>query len=309
VTQRPLKNVADSIHQRLLNKARETGRPFGELLQYYAMERFLYRLSRSAFADRFVLKGALMLTMWRAPLSRSTKDIDLLGRLPNRINSVAAAVRKICRQDVEPDGIEFDPETVKAERIVEDADYEGVRVRFRGKLGTARITMQVDIGFGDIVVPPAQAIDYPTILESQGLHLLGYSRESVVAEKLEAMVRLGALNSRMKDFFDIWLLCRQFDFNGRTLAKAIQTTFSNRRTPLPARPLALTKTFTEDLSKATQWQGFIRKGRLDDAPGGLAELVQVIATFLLPVTEALAAGRDFKGTWVAPGPWKKLALH
>jgi len=305
VSVRPLRNVADSIRQRLLNKAKETGRPFGELFQYYAMERFLYRLSQSAYAEKFVLKGALMLTTWRAPLSRSTKDIDLLGQLANDVETVSTAVRELCRQVVDPDGIEFDPGTVRAERIVEDATYEGVRVRFRGRLGTARISMQIDIGFGDIVIPGVQEIDYPTLLDHPIPRLRGYSRESTIAEKLEAMVRLGVLNSRMKDFFDIWLLSRQFDFNGRVLAMAIQQTFSRRGTQLPARPSALTSAFAKDPSKATQWRGFMRKNRLESAPAELAEAIEAIASFILPVTEALVAGRHFKAVWTAPGPWKK----
>jgi len=189
------------MRQRLLNKARETGRPFNELLQYFAMERFLYRLSKSAHADKFVLKGALMFVAWQAPVTRPTMDIDLLGITENSVVAIVAIAREICSWEVEADGLVFESDSVGGERIVEDADYGGVRIRFRGTLGTARVTMQLDIGFGDVVVPKPEMADYPTILNLPIPRLRGYSRESAVAEKFEAMVKLGALNSRVKDFF------------------------------------------------------------------------------------------------------------
>lgn len=221
-------DLAASVRQRLLNKARETGRPFNELLQYFAMERFLYRLSRSVHADKFVLKGALMLAAWQAPVTRPTMDIDLLGITDNGVDAIVTVVEDICRQEVGPDGLLFDASSVEAERIVEDADYAGVRVRFRGTLGTARITMQLDIGFGDVVVPKPEVVHYPAILDFPAPCLRGYSRESAVAEKFEAMVKLGVLNSRVKDFFDIWLLSRQFDFDGTIMAQALTETFVTR---------------------------------------------------------------------------------
>jgi predicted nucleotidyltransferase component of viral defense system len=297
--------MAASVRQRLLNMARETGRPFNEVLQYFAMERFLYRLSRSPYADRFVLKGALLLTVWEAPLTRPTLDIDLLGRIDNRIDTIVRVTGEICRQEVEPDGVAFDIATIEAERIAEDADYEGIRVRFRGSLGTARIVMQLDIGFGDIVIPSPEPTNYPTLLDFPSPYLRGYSRESTIAEKFEAMVKLGILNSRMKDFFDLWLMSRQFDFNGATLAKAISKTFSTRGTKIPAKPLALTDTFAKEGTKAAQWRGFLRKNRLSGAPKDLAEVIMSIGAFLKPISERLAAGHAFKSIWKAPGPWSE----
>ena len=224
------KNIGASVRQRLLNKARETGRPFSELLQYFAMERFLYRLSKSEYADKFVLKGALMLTAWNAPLLRPTMDIDLLGRIGNDIGAMAAIVREICAGRVEPDdGLVFDAATVQGERIAEAAEYEGVRIRFRATLDAARIQMQLDIGFGDIVVPAAVPTIYPTILDLPAPHLLAYSRETAIAEKFEAMVKLGELNSRMKDFFDIWLLSRSFDFDGPNPVRGDREDFQAKR--------------------------------------------------------------------------------
>jgi hypothetical protein len=297
--------MAASVRQRLLDKARETGRPFNEVLQYFAMERFLYRLSKSPYADSFVLKGALMLTVWEAPLTRPTLDIDLLGRIDNRIETIVKVTKDICRQEVEPDGVAFDIATIEAERIAEDADYEGIRVRFRGSLGTARVVMQLDIGFGDIVIPSPEPTNYPALLDLPAPHLRGYSRESSIAEKFEAMVKLGILNSRMKDFFDIWLMSCQFNFDGVTLAEAILKTFSTRGTKIPAVPIALTDAFAEDATKAAQWRGFLRKNRLSETPMDLAEVIVSIGAFLKPISERLAAGHVFKSIWKAPGPWTR----
>ncbi len=183
MTKRPPRNIAASVRQRLLSEARERGRPFSELLQYFAMERFLYRLSKSHYAGKFVLKGALMLTVWEAPLTRPTMDIDLLGRIDNRVETMVEVTREICLQEVEPDGIDFDIATIKAERIVEDAEYEGIRVRFWGSLETAQIVMQLDIGFGDIVIPSPEPTNYPTLLDFPAPRIRGYSRESTIAEK------------------------------------------------------------------------------------------------------------------------------
>jgi len=305
VTRGSLKSIAASVRQRLLDKARETGRPFNELLQYFAMERFLYRLSKSPYANNFVLKGALMLTVWEAPLTRPTLDIDLLGRIDNRTETIVRVTREICQQEVEPDGLAFDVATIEAERIAEDADYEGIRVRFRGSLGTARFVMQLDIGFGDIVIPSPEHINYPTLLDLPAPQLRGYSKESTIAEKFEAMIKLGILNSRMKDFFDLWLMSRQFDFDGVTLAKAILKTFSTRGTKIPAEPLALMDAFAEDSSKAAQWRGFVRKSRLTDVPKNFAEVVVTIATFLGPIAKNLSEGKPFLATWKAPGPWRE----
>jgi len=303
VTRPGRSNVAASVHQRLLNQARESSRTFNELLQLYAMERFLYRLSVSLHAETFVLKGALMLAVWRAPMSRPTMDIDLLGHGGNNVEGLVAAIREVCETPVEGDGLLFDPATVAGERIAEEAVYQGVRIRFRGALGNARIAMRLDIGFGDVVEPSPLLVDYPTLLDMPAPRLRGYTRESSVAEKLAAMVSLGELNSRMKDFFDIWLLSRHFEFDGATLAKAVARTFTTRGMEMPRLPVGLTRAFVEVPGKAAQWRGFIRKSRLADAPGELGEVVRAVGAFLAPITEALAADRAFAASWAAPGPW------
>jgi Nucleotidyl transferase AbiEii toxin, Type IV TA system len=303
MTKRPIKDVAASVRHRLQDKAKSNGRPFQELLQYFGMERFLYRLARSAHADSFVLKGALMFNVWKAPFTRSTKDIDLLGRGENTIETLVSVVRDACDLAVEPDGLVFDSNSVRGMRIKEDADYEGVRIAFLGKLQNARIPMQVDVGFGDVAFPAPSVIDYPTILDLPGPQLRGYNRETTVAEKFEAMVKLGQLNSRMKDFYDLWLLARQFDFDGMTLAEAVGRTFQHRATEIPSDPVALTPAFGTDPAKTAQWIGFLRRLRVEGAPKSLSVVVEDIGLFLRPLAAAIAAGQQFNRTWRAPGPW------
>lgn len=300
MTKTGVKNVAASVRQRLLDKARATRRPFSELLQYFAMERFLYRLSKSRHADKFVLKSALMLTVWNAPLLRPTMDIDLLGRTDNSIEAMVAIVKEVCSAPVDvEDGLLFDAGTVSGERIAEAAEYEGVRVRFQGTLGVARVPMQLDVGFGDIVIPPVARTNYPTLLDLPAPQLLAYSKESAVAEKCEAMVKLGELNSRMKDFFDIWLLSRSFDFEGAKLCEAVAKTFERRGTPIPdSVPVALTAGFTSNRLKQAQWVGFVRRIKLRDVPS-LPEVVSELHMFLLPPMRAAAGRSSHDLNWVA----------
>ncbi|MHB1357321.1 MAG: nucleotidyl transferase AbiEii/AbiGii toxin family protein, partial [Anaerolineae bacterium] len=198
-------NTPNSIHQRLLNYAKAQGRPFNEVLQYYGMQRFLYRVGQSRFKERFILKGALMLVAWQSPVTRPTRDIDLLGRLDNEPAVIVAAIQEMCSQAMPEDGLHFDAESVKGERIIEGTSYSGVRVHLVAYLGRARIPIQVDIGFGDLLVPGPTWVSLPTVLDIPPAELWGYSRESAVAEKVQAMVLLGEINSRLKDFYDIWL--------------------------------------------------------------------------------------------------------
>jgi hypothetical protein len=304
MTNKQTTNLPASVHQRLLNKARETNRPFNELLQYFAMERFLYRLSNSVHADSFVLKGALMMRVWKAPLSRATMDIDLLGRTDNGIQHLTEIVKNICNSEVDPDGLSFDPNSIVAETIKEDADYEGVRIRLRGTLGNIKLYIQLDIGFGDVIVPNSSQEHFPTILDFPAPLLHLYSRESTIAEKLEAMVNLGALNSRMKDFFDIWSLSRQFDFDGNILSEAIKSTFQQRLTGIPSDPFPFTEQFYKDPVKSAQWRAFISKNKIEDAALQFENIVKAISIFLKPITKNLSTNLSFPDVWKAPGPWR-----
>ena len=307
MTVKNVSNLAASVRARLQNHARTTQRTFQEQLQYYAMERFLYRLSTTTHCARFVLKGALLLHVWDAPLARATKDIDLLGRLDNSLDNLAGVVREVCSAAVEPDGMMFDPATVKTERIKEDADYEGVRVRFLGRLGNARVAMQLDVGFGDVVTPGAQVITYPTLLDFPAPSLSGYPRETVVAEKFHAMVYLRTLNSRMKDFYDVWLLARRFAFDGALLADAIAATFANRETTIDVSPIAFTPELTEQASTSAQWTAFRKKLTNHECPETLAAVVPLLAEFLLSPAHACATGQRFERRWAPGGPWATAA--
>jgi hypothetical protein len=297
-------NLPASVHARLQNQARATRRPFSELLQYYAMERFLFRLSKSPHRARFVLKGALMLHVWRAPLARATRDLDFLGLLDNSLENLERVVREVCAVDVESDGMVFDPASVRTERIKEDADYEGVRVRFIGLLGKARVAMQLDVGFGDVVTPRAEPIVYPGLLDFPAPELSGYPRETVVAEKFQAMVYLGTVNSRMKDFFDVWLLATNFAFDGKVLSRAVSATFSNRATPIDLAPIAFTDQFTGQASTQAQWTAFRNRLSFADCPDRLSDAVTVLAAFLMPVAHACSRGESFAKHWAPRGLWK-----
>lgn len=299
------RDLGASVRQRLLNQARTQERPFQELLQYYAMERFLYRLAQSPHAEKFVLKGALLLTAWRAPLSRSTMDIDLLGRTSNELEHIRVLFAQLCDVEAAADGIAFDSKSVRVARIKEAADYEGVRVRFRATLAGARVPMQIDIGFGDVVTPDVVEIQYPTILEFSAPVLRAYPKETVVAEKLEALTALGTLNSRMKDFFDLWALSRLYAFDGPTLVKAIKATFGHRATAIETRPVGLQDEFANDKAKSAQWAAFLRRSRLTSAPARLLETVSAVREFARPPLSAGASEEAFNQNWRAGGPWSE----
>ena len=226
MTRRPLVNVAQSVHQRLLTRAKKEGRPFNELLQHYAIERFLYRLGQSKHAEELLLKGALLLRVWQIPLARPTMDIDMLGRAAGTPEALVTILRECMALKVEDDGMQYDPESVTTEAITHDAAYQGWRIRFKASIGNARVTMQVDVGIGDVVYPAPIWIDYPVLLDQPAPHLLAYTPENAIAEKYQAMVQLDKTNSRMKDFHDVWTLACNLEFDGQRLSEAIQKTFS-----------------------------------------------------------------------------------
>ena len=299
------KNMAASVHQRLLNKARETSHPFNEILQHFAIERFIYRLSKSPHADRFVLKGALMFSAWTGSMSRPTMDIDLLGRTENNLERIAAVVKDTCDTEVDDDGIVFHKDTVIATRITEDADYKGVRILLRGNLGNIRLFLQIDVGFGDVIIPGPGKVKYPVLLDFPPPELRGYTMESTIAEKFQAMVKLGLLNSRMKDFYDIWFLSRMFDFSGETLVEAIEKTFEKRKTLLINEPTVFNLTFMKDDTKQAQWKGFIEKTKLTDSPLSFEDIAAGIKDFLQPIVDSIINNRTFQSFWAAPGPWRR----
>jgi hypothetical protein len=298
-------NVPASVHQRLLNRARETNRPFNELLQYYVMERFLFRLGHTSYAERFILKGALMLRAWNVPLARPTMDIDMLSHTSNSVESLIEVVRECLRAEVPDDGLQFNADEVRGEQISLDAKYQGVRVRGRGLMGNAWVSLQLDFGFGDIIIPAPVWIDYPELLDFGRPHLLGYTPQSSVAEKFQAMVELELANTRLKDFYDIWKLSQNLTFEGALLSEAIAASFKQRGTPIPTSPpLALSVDFSGNLSKQAQWKAFLRKGRLEVEASSLEETIHDISAFILPASYAAAEGRPFRMAWQPGGTWR-----
>lgn len=265
------------------------------------MERFLYRLSVSQHANKFVLKGGMMLRVWDASMLRPTKDLDLLGRTGNSIPNLVRIVKEICEQEVEPDGLEFDASTVTGAVIKEDAEYSGVRVKFVGYMGRAAAAMQLDVGFGDTVVPPPVEVEVPTLLDFPAPRLRGYQRETTIAEKLHAMTILGTLNGRMKDFYDFWLLSRRFAFERKVLRAAVEATFSARNTIIESRPVALTPEFAALAQQ--RWSVFSKKSGIGDAPSSFADVIAAVAAFLGPVL----AEDETASEWPAGGPWKRIA--
>jgi hypothetical protein len=300
-----VKNIEASVKGQLQNKAKEANRPFAEVLQYYGMERFLYRFSKSKYVGKFILKGALMFTVWHVPERRTTLDIDFLARFDNQIASIEKVITDVCKVVVVPDGLVFDSETIKGQRTKEGADYEGIRVKFAGLLDRSRIPMQIDVGFGDIIYPKPKLFNYPVILDLPEPHLKGYPLESVISEKFEAMINLGLLNSRMKDFYDIWLMMRQFDFNGSNLAEALKRTFEHRKTNLPKeRPLFAEEIYDEKSDRQTLWKAFLIKDNIKHAPDKLSATAKEIEEFLIHLLEAINKGIEFDGEWKTPGLWK-----
>lgn len=274
-----LRNIGASVRARLQNLARETGQSFELVLTRYALERLLYRISTSAHAERFVLKGAMLLTSWFADPHRATRDLDLLGFGDPNPDALLDVFREIFAADV-ADGVEFDLDALRIDHIREDLEYGGLRLRTTAAISGARIAVMVDVGFGDALEPGAELIDYPTLLDLPSPRLRAYARETVIAEKLQAMVVLGRANSRMKDFYDIWLLSQSFTFDDDRLARAIAATFARRGTEIPTHlPDALTVTFATDEQKQRQWRAFVDNVALD--PGTLGKVIESIGAFLM----------------------------
>ncbi len=296
------RNVAASVRARLLNKARSEKLDFNLLLTRYALERVLYRLSISEQRGQFLLKGALLFDIWFDVPHRPTHDADLLGFGSPEIPHLEKLFREVSQIAVE-DGIAFRSDTVKAAEIRKEASYAGVRVTMIGQLDGARCPVQIDIGFGDVVTPAPENVQYPVILDDMPQpQLRVYPRYTVVAEKLEAMVKLGILNSRMKDYFDLWVLSRHSEFDGAVLAMAIRATFERRGTDIPPDlPFGLTDEFARHEQKHVQWAGFQRKNVLEPMP--LTTVIEALREFLLPVLTALAAGNVFDRQWRAGAGW------
>ena len=296
------KNISASVRQRLLNISRNEKRPFQEVLQYYAMDRFLYRLSQSPFVNNFILKGAFLLRVWDADELRPTMDIDLAGQTSNDEKNIEDIFRKIIKNKVLDDGLVFLEKSVTTQPIKEDSEYQGVRVLFIGQLDSARINMQIDVGFNDIIFPSSEEQILPSILDFPASTLKCYSKETVIGEKFETIVKLGYQNSRMKDFYDIWLLSRQYNFKGSQLSEAVKKIFNHRMTSHKGDILAFESDF-QDIKKI-QWNAFIKKLKQDQAEVSLDQVLDHLKLFLKPIIDSLNNDSPKPEYWHAPGPWE-----
>jgi predicted nucleotidyltransferase component of viral defense system len=272
----------------------------------------MYRLSQSDYRDRFILKGAMLFTLWDNQAHRATRDVDFLGFGDSGENAVRDIFRAVCNTVVLDDGLVFHPDSVRVAPIIDVMEYGGMRVTLIGELAGARIPIQADVGFGDDVTPEPERAEYPTLLASPAPLLRVYPRETVISEKYQALVKLGMANSRMKDFYDIWALAHRFDFEGATLSRAINNTFTRRETALPKQtPSGLGSEFHDDNQKNRQWDAFLRKGMLQSSSAypSLEKVCQLLEKFLVPPTRALVSGRAFCSEWPPGGPWKSSSRH
>ena len=301
-----LSNVAASVRQRLLNLSQKRREEFQSLLVRYANERLIYLLAVSAHADDFILKGAMLLYAWSPYPFRATQDVDLLGRGEITAGRLADVFRGLCTMKVADDGLVFQSDSVRVSLIRQEDEYGGLRVKLQARLTAARIELQVDVGVGDAVTRPS-LIDYPTLLDFPAPRLRAYSRETSVAEKFHAMVDHGLENSRMKDFFDVWALSREFAFEGAALASAIASTFDRRSTAVPeTMPLAFTPQFAEDPTKLKQWKAFLVRSRVAMEPPAFRVVLALVAEFLQPVWDAARTRSQLRSSWPAGGPWTYL---
>jgi predicted nucleotidyltransferase component of viral defense system len=276
----PTKNMGASVRSRLLNLSKQRRQPFDLLLNNFVLERLLYRLSQTAYRDRFILKGAMLLTKWFEDPLRPTRDLDFLAIGDDDQDEMVRIFKEVCAVSFN-DGIVFDPDSVAIDRIREETEYGGLRITANATVDKAKVRLVIDIAFGDSAEPGLQEMDLPVLLDFPAPHLRAYVPETVIAEKFQAMVMLGRANSRMKDLYDIWVLSRNFKFNGDKLPRAIVATFARRKTDIPSEPPdALTAAFANDPAKIQQWNSFVED--VNFQPGALGDVIKDLAAFLMP---------------------------
>ncbi len=299
---KPIKNPAHSVNARLKNLAFQAGAvDFDYYFLKYAFERFLYRLSLSPHAENFVLKGSAVFSVWMGPLFRMTRDTDLACRGPCDAEFLKRAFHEICRQECLEDGILFDMNSMEIEEIKKEDKYKGLRVVLRARIDQAQCRLQFDVGFGDFIFPPPEICEYPVLLGGAAPKLRIYPCYTVVAEKFEAMVSLGMTNSRIKDYYDIWLLTEKFDFDSALLRTAIEKTFERHGVALPqSLPVGLTLGYAKDEIHVSQWKSFLKKVMPPLAPNSLTDAVTRIVDLLQPIIETQGAAR---WKWYAGRGW------
>jgi len=305
VTKDPITNLPASVHQRLLNLDPARTHDFTPVLRRYAFERWLYRLGKSDHAESFVVKGAMLFVLWTSDLPRTTMDLDLLGIDTLTEAGLRRVFSRIGRMKVEPDGLTFEANKIAFEPIRDEAEYHGLRVKFMARLGDIRIPLQVDIGIGGSVWPEPEYVLYPTLLDMPAPRIRVYRKETTIAEKLDAMLELGMVNSRMKDFYDIAVLGDLFSFSGTELQRAVRVSLKLRKlTSLSELPVAFTDEFAQDKDKNIQWGAFLRRIGKSSVALPLQQVVIKIRNFLLPVLQTLNARTEFNEVWEPGGPWR-----
>lgn len=299
------RNPGASVLAKLRNHAKATGEEVPTVLARYTNERFLYRLSLSPYAERFVLRGATLFSVWLDTPHRPTRDLDMLALGDSDTESVRALFAQVCTLSVPEDGVTFLPETLRIEERIEGRAYKGFHLDIESQLGTARPRLELDLAFGEAVTPNPEEIELPCLLNQPRPKLRAYPRETAIAEKTEALVDLGLLNSRLKDFYDLWFLAETFAFEGTMLSAALSATFTRRGTPFPPAglPIALTAAFSTDPTKQSQWERFAKKGLSRRPPVSLESTILQLRVFLQPLLVALAEERPFVGSWEPGGPW------
>ncbi len=302
---KPVMNIPASILTRLRNQSDEMNRPFAEVLQYYAMERFLHRLSKTRYADKFVLKGGLLFYVWNLPLRRPTRDIDFHGYVSGDSKTLLKIVLEVLEVSSLEDGLVFGSKSISVEETQIDADYQGIRIKLIALLNRTRIPVQIDIGFSDELTSKAETIEYPNLLpDLETVQLKGYPKETVVAEKFHAMIKHGNLNSRMKDYYDLWLISETFGFEGKSLQKAIETTFKNRDTDLlTERPSSISAQFAS--VNNARWNNFLEKMNIETTES--ADFAYIIERVWKFIEHPLHASIDKKLSsrrWFPQKGWK-----
>lgn len=299
-----MNDISASVRARLLNLSKTTNRDFQELTVRYTIERFLARLVESQYREEFILKGAMLYIPWKLDETRTTMDLDLLGYGDPDVDNMKIVFQNICSTVVEDDGLVFIQDSVTVNQIREESVYDGVRGIIQVKLGTMNIRLQVDVGFGDQIIPTPMNAEFPAIFAKQGPIIRAYSPETVIAEKFNAMVVLGMANSRMKDYYDIWMLSKSFSFDLSILREAIEQTFLKRKNDLPEfEPVGLSEDFINDLNKRTQWKGFLKKQKRIYSAPDLKEIVLCIRKFILPTLSNLDSRTDVSKRWHFENGW------
>ncbi len=299
-------NLVASIQARLLAIAKRQGEDFTILLSRFAGERFLYRLSQSEYKDRFILKGATLFLISDGILHRPTRDIDLLGFFPNDQAALEDVFRSLCRMSFPADGLTFLANTIASAPIREEQEYQGIRVTMTAMLGKMRCPLQVDIGFGDSIIPAPTEVKVPVLLDLPAPILRAYAPETSVAEKLHAIVIRGIANSRMKDYFDLWYWASNRSFDGDRLTQAIHATLERRQTAIPEElPFGLSDDFARDTIKRQQWDAFLNRNRLQTSDSSFQEVVRLVQQFAWEPLTAVRTGIDFKKTWQPATGWSK----